>query len=57
MGLFLVILGVISVLSSLIFSIISIVNDLSKTIPLALLIIGFSLIKIGREILKNKKDS
>lgn len=54
MDVLLMILGVIAAIASLVLSIIAIINGTSKTIPLLLLAVAVSLIKIGRDINNNK---
>lgn len=53
MGLLLQILGVLVLIASLVCSIIAIVNGTSKTVAILLLVVGASLIKIGRAIYTN----
>lgn len=53
MGLLLQILGVLVLIASLVCSIIAIVNGTSKTVAIFLLVVGASLIKIGRGIYSN----
>ena len=53
MGLLLQILGVLVLIASLVCSIIAIVNGTSKTVAIILLVVGASLIKIGRGIYSN----
>lgn len=55
MDVFLMILGIIAAIASLVLSIIAIINGTSKTIPLLLLAIAVSLIKIGRVINHNNR--
>lgn len=53
MDLLLQILGVLVLIASLVCSIIAIVNGVSKTVAILLLVVGASLIKIGRVIYTN----
>lgn len=55
MGLLLQILGVLALIASLVCSIIAIVNGTSKTVAILLLVVGVSLIKIGRVIYSNNR--
>lgn len=55
MDVFLMILGIVVAITSLVLSIIAIINGTSKTIPLLLLAIAVSLIKIGRDINHNNR--
>ncbi len=54
MGLVLQIIGVLFAVASLVYSVIAIINGSSKAIGLLLLVVGVSLVKIGREIYKNQ---
>lgn len=56
MGLILQIIGFLFAITSLVLSVIAIINGSSKTTGLLLLAIGASLIKIGRDIHKNQKQ-
>ena len=56
MGVLLQIIGVLILIASLIYSIIAIINGTPKTIAIVLLIVGGSLIRIGRDIYNNKKS-
>ncbi len=55
MGLLLQIIGVIILIVSLIYGIFSIMSGNSKSLVLILLVIGTSLVRIGRDIYKNKE--
>lgn len=55
MGLLLQILGVIALIVSLVGSIIAIVNGTSKTVAILMLVVGASLIKIGKAIYSNNR--
>lgn len=55
MGLLLQILGVLTLIASLVCSIMAIVNGTPKTVAILLLVVGGSLIKIGRSIYSNNR--
>lgn len=55
MGLILQIMGVLVSILSLMYSITAIINGTPKTIAFVLLIIGGSMVRIGRDIHKNSK--
>lgn len=55
MGLLLQILGVLALIASLVCSIMTIVNGTPKTVAILLLVVGGSLIKIGRSIYSNNR--
>lgn len=57
MGLLLQILGVLALIASLVCSIIEIVNGTSKTSAILLLVVGVTLIKIGRNIYKKNNNT
>lgn len=56
MGLLLQILGVLVLIASLVCSIIAIANGTLKTVAILLLVVGASLIKIGRAIYINNHN-
>ena len=55
MGIALQIIGVLILIISLVFSILAILNKAQSVIPVLLLIVGGTMIRIGREIYKNNK--
>lgn len=55
MGIALQIIGVLILIISLVFSILTILNKAQSVIPVLLLIVGGTMIRIGREIYKNNK--
>lgn len=57
MGLLLQLLGVLALIASLICSIVAISNGTSKIVAILLLVVGASLIKIGRTIYKNSRKN
>lgn len=57
MGLILQIIGVLISLGSLIYSIIAIVNGTSTTISIILLVVGATLVRLGRKIYNDGRKS
>ncbi len=55
MGIALQIIGVLILIASLVFGILAILNKAQSIIAVSLLVLGGSLIRIGREIYKNNK--
>ncbi len=56
MDVLLILAGFLAAIASLVLSIIAIVRGTSKIAPLLLLVFGVSLIKVGRELNRKKKE-
>lgn len=55
MDVLLIMIGFITAIVALVLSVLSIINGTSKFWPIVLLVVAFSLVKIGREINRKKK--